>query len=321
MGYKLAGYDVVGVNEIDPKLTAMYLKNFKYVPVINMPIQEMVKQKAYPKNIYDIDVLDGSPPCSNFSMAGNREKDWGKKKKFREGQADQVLDDLFFWFIKVAADIRPKVVISENVKGMVSGTAKGYVSEVFKQFDLAGYDTQLFLLNSASMGVPQKRQRVFFISRRKDLNLPKVEMIFNEKPITYGEIKTMDGIIKPITEMEKMLLDKAVPSDGNLADINKRVRGKNIGFTMHIIRDSQVANTVSSGGAMYSYSDKRHLSTGELIRMQTFPADYDFNGNGYSHVKYVLGMSVPPYMMRGVAQKVAEQIFKVSPSPSGGITP
>jgi DNA (cytosine-5)-methyltransferase 1 len=46
-----------------------------------------------------LDILDGSPPCSSFSMAGNREKDWGKEKKFREGQAEQVLDNLFFDFI------------------------------------------------------------------------------------------------------------------------------------------------------------------------------------------------------------------------------
>ena len=49
-----------------------------------------------PQELYELDILDGSPPCSSFSMAGNREKDWGKDKVFREGQAMQVLDTLFF---------------------------------------------------------------------------------------------------------------------------------------------------------------------------------------------------------------------------------
>lgn len=316
MGYKRAGYSVIGVNEIDPELTAIYSKNFPKVKIINMPIQELVSKKAYPPEIYDIDVLDGSPPCSSFSMAGNREKDWQKDKKFREGQAVQVLDDLFFWFIKVAKEIRPKVVISENVKGMISGSAKGYVSEVFRQFDEAGYDTQLFLLNSASMGVPQKRQRVFFISRRKDLNLPKINLSFNEPPITFKELRKGDGVKKNMTEMEDMLLKNAKPSDSDLACINERIRNKRIGFTMKIVRDEQVCFTISSGGAMYSYQEKRHLTANELIRIQSFPLDYDFGRNDYSHIKYILGMSVPPIMMQKVAEQVAKQIFGLSPTPS-----
>ena len=53
----------------------------------------------FPEDLYNLDILDGSPPCSSFSMAGNREKDWGKTKVFREGQAEQRLDDLFFDYI------------------------------------------------------------------------------------------------------------------------------------------------------------------------------------------------------------------------------
>ena len=55
--------------------------------------------KEYPKELYNLDILDGSPPCSSFSTAGIREKGWGKLKKFREGQAKQILDDLFFEFV------------------------------------------------------------------------------------------------------------------------------------------------------------------------------------------------------------------------------
>lgn len=313
MGYKLAGYEVAGVNEIDPELTAMYTKNFPLVKIVNMPIQDMVKKKAYPPEAYGIDILDGSPPCSSFSMAGNREKDWGKDKVFREGQAKQVLDDLFFWFIQAARDLKPKVVIAENVKGMVAGKAKGYVSKIFREFDLAGYNTQLFLLNSASMGVPQKRERVFFIATSKEHfpDRPKLTLSFNETPVFFKDIKTEEGFIKPVTELEAKLLASSRPSDRSLADVNMRLRGKNIGFTMNIIRDDQVAPTTASGGAAYSFSAKRHLSTAELVRIQSFPQDYDFMRNGdYSHVKYVLGMSVPPIMMKGVAEQVAKQLFK-----------
>ncbi|MFK5284292.1 DNA cytosine methyltransferase, partial [Lacticaseibacillus paracasei] len=75
-------------------------------------------------------MLDGSPPCSSFSMAGNREKDWGKTKVFREGQSNQVLDDLVFVYIETIKRLQPKVALLENVKGLISGNAKAYVKKM-----------------------------------------------------------------------------------------------------------------------------------------------------------------------------------------------
>ena len=131
MGYKLAGFDVVGGVEIDPEMMALYRKNLNPPLSLSylMPIQEFKNRPLSGSEmaLYDLDVLDGSPPCSSFSMAGSREKAWGKKKKFREGQALQVRDDLFFHFIDVARWLRPKVVVAENVKGLIKGNARGYV--------------------------------------------------------------------------------------------------------------------------------------------------------------------------------------------------
>ena len=78
-------------------------------------------------------------------MAGTREKDWGKEKKFREGQALQVLDNLFFDFIDLAKELQPKIVVAENVKGLLQGGAKSYVRQIYRDFDLAGYYCQHFL--------------------------------------------------------------------------------------------------------------------------------------------------------------------------------
>ena len=94
-------------------------------------------------------------------MAGSREKKWSVKKKFREGQAEQVLDDLFFHYIDIAKKLQPKVVVAENVKGLIQGNARGYVKQIFKAFKEAGYSCQLFLLNAAAMGVPQRRREHF----------------------------------------------------------------------------------------------------------------------------------------------------------------
>lgn len=104
MGYKLAGFDVIGCNEIDPRMNKVYVAN--HHPRLNYlcDIREMVMKKL-PDELYHLDVLDGSPPCSSFSTAGAREEGWGKEKKFREGQTSQVLDTLFFDFIDLAKTI------------------------------------------------------------------------------------------------------------------------------------------------------------------------------------------------------------------------
>ena len=168
MGYKLAGYDVIGGVEIDKKIAAVYKKNMNPKHFYEMGIADFNKipDHELPEELFGIDILDGSPPCSSFSMAGSREKKWGKKTFFREGQEEQVLDDLFFQFIDTAKKLKPKVVVAENVKGLIQGNAKYYVKLIINRFKEIGYETQIFLLNAASMGVPQRRERVFFIAQR-----------------------------------------------------------------------------------------------------------------------------------------------------------
>ena len=116
MGYKLAGFDVIGCNEIDAKVNRCYVANhsprYNFLEDIRT-LRE--RERELPPDLYNLDILDGSPPCSTFSIAGNREKDWGKEKKFREGQSAQVLDTLFFDFIALAKELQPKVVVAEYV--------------------------------------------------------------------------------------------------------------------------------------------------------------------------------------------------------------
>ena len=77
----------------------MYVTNHHPKYNFNMDLREFNKLDNIPEELIGIDILDGSPPCTTFSTAGLREESWGKKKKFREGQAEQTLDDLFFVFL------------------------------------------------------------------------------------------------------------------------------------------------------------------------------------------------------------------------------
>lgn len=115
MGYKRAGFDVIGNNEIDPKINRLYVENNH--PKYNYceDLRAFNRRDDLPDELYHLDILDGSPPCTSFSTAGIREKGWGKAKKFREGQVRQTLDDLFFVFLDTVEKLNPKVVIAENV--------------------------------------------------------------------------------------------------------------------------------------------------------------------------------------------------------------
>ena len=88
MGYKLAGCDVIGCCEIDPKMNEVYVKNHNPKHNFLMDIRKFneIPNEELPEELFDLDILDGSPPCTTFSMAGDREDSWGKKKKFREGK-------------------------------------------------------------------------------------------------------------------------------------------------------------------------------------------------------------------------------------------
>lgn len=308
MGYKLAGYTVLGNCEIDPKINAMYVKNHHPKYNYEMGVQDLYKRNDIPEELYNIDILDGSPPCSTFSMAGAREDNWGKMKKFREGQAEQILDDLFFEFLNVAEMLKPKVIVAENVKGLIGGNAKGYVNLIVKRYNELGYDVQIFCINAATMGVPQKRERVFIIGRRKDLGLPPLKLSFNQKPITYGEFA--DDNYKPLNpdSMTYQRWLKRKPMDDSIGDTVARTEnGKLSGFTAPYIKLNKVANTLTAGGGMIRYDVPGNPSERDILAISTFPQDYDFNGNDAT---YVCGMSVPPLMMYGIANEINKQWFE-----------
>lgn len=305
MGYKLAGFDHLGGVEIDPEVAAVYKANHNPKYLYVQDIRDFADRNDLPDELFNLDLLDGSPPCSSFSMAGNREKDWGKAKVFREGQAMQRLDDLFFDYIRLAKKLQPKVVIAENVKGMLQGNAKAYVKRIKTEFESAGYKVQLFLLNAASMGVPQKRERVFFICQRNDLKLPVLKMEFNEKAIPFKYVDEGKVIRKSI---RKGILEyyKITPMGKSVSTVHP----KGMYFGTYKQHPELVSSTIiadSGGGIMLHHSEDGYLTDNEYIQIGTFPLDYNFKN---IEPKYLIGMSVPPVMTAQIAHQIYLQWFK-----------
>lgn len=305
MGYKLAGCEVIGCCEIDPKMNEVYVKNHHPKHNFLMDIRDFnaLPNEQIPEELFNLDILDGSPPCTTFSMAGDREESWGKKKKFREGQAEQTLDDLSFVFIDTVAKLKPKVVIMENVEGLIKGEAWSYVEKIYKQLHAIGYSVKHWLLKGQYMGVPQTRHRVFFVCLRNDVDfdLDTLDMSFNYEPIKFKEIKDCEVITPSDSVID--LISKAVPvSDKSLADVLIRTEGRNSRFNECIVWDENICPTIHHHGH-YRADDVSKFTRIDFIHAQTFPEDYD---EGTQNVNYICGMSVPPIMIKRIVTRLIE---------------
>ena len=313
MGYKLAGFDVIGCNEIDHRMMYTYCQNNNPRFPFLEPIQTFKERQDLPPELFNLDILDGSPPCSTFSMAGSREDAWGKMKHFREGQAEQVLDTLFFDFIDLAKKLQPKVVVAENVKGLVLGNAKDYVRRIYQGFEDAGYYVKHFLLDAQQMGVPQRRQRVFFVCLRKDLvgfvpceqtlfeTLPRLNMKFNEAVIPFKDVADGmgDGVDSP---KMRQFWELRMDGDLDLSNVNERKFGKSGMFNHQLVYPDKVCPTLAARKVcLIRFDIPKYLSATEVCCISSFPQDYNFSGQS---PHYVCGMSVPPVMMAQVASRI-----------------
>jgi DNA (cytosine-5)-methyltransferase 1 len=311
MGYKRAGCTIVAANDIDPEMAWHYKRNLNPPLYYLCPIRDLLTADL-PPELFALDILDGSPPCSTFSMAGSREKAWGKEKHFREGQAKQVLSDLFFDYLDLVGRLRPKVAIAENVKGMLIGNAKGYTKLVMARFKELGYRPQLFLLNAADCGVPQRRERVFFCALRDDIDRPLLKLEPRHRWISAGEA-TAD--VQVLTDAERVDTKPIATQirfwrntkPGDAFDIAcQKETGKKSFFGDYRLSSKQAAPTLKSEDFHYAHwSECRSLTFREWKRLGSFPDDYHAKTDKIG--KYMIGMSVPPKMTETVARAVIEQ--------------
>ena len=316
MGYKRAGCEVIAANDIDPEMAWHYKLNIKPKHYFLCPIRYLLTADL-PPELFELDILDGSPPCSTFSMAGSREKALGKDKHFREGQAKQVLSDLFFDYLDLVGRLRPKVAIAENVKGMLIGNAKGYTKMIMARFKELGYRPQLFLLNAADCGVPQKRERVFFVAIRDDIEAPKLELKPQHHWVSAGEACKDLQMLTPFEQedvapdiTQKRFWADTVPGH-SFSDACKKIRGKASFFNHVRLSEASPSCTLSSQQhTICHWAEMRRLTYREWKRLGSFPDDYHAKTDKIG--KYMIGMSVPPKMTEQVARAVCEQWLNVN---------
>lgn len=295
MGYKLAGYDHIGGVELIPHYARLYRANHNPKYFFEQDIREFVERDDLPDELYSLDILDGSPPCAAFSTSGARERLWGKKSEY-EGIKQQK-DDLPFVYTRLINKLRPKVCILENVSGLNKGNAKVYLKNIVDDLKDA-FDVQVFQLFAASMGVPQIRNRIFVIGRRKDLNLPALELNFNIPQIPFKVTKEFWHIWEnEITgQLLNKMWDEIQPGENHKIRFNlaKPHPNKPCFTLLESCSKPGVASVVHP-------FQKRKLNTKETQICFTFPLDFDFlDENPLS----CMGRSVPPVMMANLSHQI-----------------
>ena len=163
LGFEQAGFDVVGAVEFDPIHCAVHAFNFPNCTVIpqsvsNISGTEILDQIGREK----IDVVFGGAPCQGFSMIGKRALDDSRNSLVRD-------------FVRLISEIEPGWFVFENVKGLTVGKHRRFLDELIKEFERVGYSVRQpwRVLNAASFGVPQNRERLFLMGSRQDLNVPE----------------------------------------------------------------------------------------------------------------------------------------------------
>ena len=314
LGYIMAGGNILLANEFIESAKDTYQANFPTTKIIFEDIRKIsgsdilneIKLKKY-----ELDIFDGSPPCASFSTMGVREKHWGKEKIYSNKK--QRTDDLFFEFIRVANDIQPKIIIAENVPGLLLGNARKYFIKILKNFKKIGYNCKYKILNAANYGVPQNRKRVFFICVRKDIN----KKITFPKPYNY--VITVRDAIHDLMDTESGTslsryynsIFVKLPERICAKDIEKILKRKLTGYEDVVLDRSKwllPAKTLVSSVRVHPLKS-RYLSVLECKRLQSFPDDFILLGS-QSHQFERIGKSVPPLLMKAIANHVFKTILQ-----------
>src|SRR5262245_12386678 len=173
LGYRLAGFDVRAAVEFVPAARATYSANWPATAVLPDDVRTLDGKallEAAGLDVGELDLLAGAPPCASFSTAGKRHEKWGKVSSYSE--TAQRSDDLLLEYARLVGECQPRAFVAENVSGLVKGSAKGYFKEILAAFRSHGYRVGARLLDAQWLGVPQARERLFFVGVRRDLDTP-----------------------------------------------------------------------------------------------------------------------------------------------------
>ncbi len=310
-GFEAAGFKTIWANEYDKDIWETFEKNFPNTKLDRRSIRDVPSIE-----IPDCDGIIGGPPCQSWSEAGSL-----RGINDKRGQ-------LFFEFIRILRDKKPKFFLAENVSGMLASRHSDALNNIKKLLADSGYNLSFSLLNAVDYGVPQDRKRVFFIGIRNDL---KFDFTF---PNHYKKKRVLKDIILDINHNAISAKEKNYTNGNDCAIPNHEYMIG--GFSTMFMSRNRVRSwdepsfTIQAGGRhapIHPQAPKmefieqnkrifvqgqehlyRRLSIRECARIQTFPDSHIFYYKNLVAGYKMVGNAVPCNLAYFLAKSIHEQI-------------
>lgn len=315
LGFEKAGFNIPVANEFDKKIYETFKVNHPNTHLIEGDVRQVTREDIAPfLNNSEVDGIIGGPPCQSWSEAGSLRG------------IEDARGQLFFDYIRILKEFKPKFFLAENVSGMLANRHNEAVQNILKMFEEAGYDVSLTLVNAKDYGVAEERKRVFYIGFRKDL---KIDFVFPKGSTEDDEKKiTLRDIIWDLQET-------AVPSgeknhhNSNAINNNEYFTGAYSPIFMSRNRvkswDEQAFTVQASGRQcqlhpqapkMVKYGKNdcrfvagkenlyRRMTIREVARVQGFPDDFKFIYKDTNNAYKMIGNAVPVNLAYEIAAAI-----------------
>lgn len=318
LGFRMAGFRTLAASEFVPAAAETYRANFPDVPLLDEDIRDVTAADvlaAAGVEQGEVDVLEGSPPCSSFSTAGRGAAGWGKESRYSDTR--QRTDDLFFEFARILDGVQPRAFVAENVPGLAQGASQGYFASICDSLrDECGYLLTVHKIDAMWLGVPQHRERLIFVGLREDvaadLRIDPEACVPVPRPHAISIRKALATLPDPD---RRELRDRAAASIEGAsigAEWHRLAEGDSPrGSSFSLIRAAMdapcptitaTAATVSAAGVTHP-QEPRKFTPAELKALASFPHDFKLRGT-FQQRSERIGRAVPPFMMRAVAGRI-----------------
>jgi DNA (cytosine-5)-methyltransferase 1 len=318
LGFRQAGFKTVFANDIDRDACDTFERNLGEIHHGDIRMTEL------PQLDGQLDVLTAGFPCQPFSNAGSRKG---------------VNDDrgtLFQTAIDIVEKLNPKVVVFENVRGLLSfkNGERPLVEEICSQLSKLGYNVVFKLIDASQHNVPQRRLRLFIVGvkngkgladftfpravRRDDLTLEHTILDVPMDALHQDELMKLNP--------QAIHLGKLIPEGGSwknipydqlperlqrISDNIEKYRWPNFYRRFH---RSEIAGTITAAfkpenAGVWHPTEGRIFSVREISRIQTFPDWYVFAGKSVKSKYKQIGNAVPPRLAFEIAKSVKESIL------------
>ena len=317
LGFKSAGFDVLSAIEFIPEAAKTYKANFPGTFVYEADIRDLSGSdilSRFSLKRGELDVFEGSPPCSDFSTQRQSKsgKERGKFKVYSETK--QRVDDLFLEYARMLNEICPKVFVAENVANLVNeGEYFSKFIDVLSKSNEIGYNVGYKVYDFSSLGVPQSRKRVIIIGVRKDFNIMPKLPDFDLPVVTTRE--AIEDLIDMAPDIEMTDIErkycKLVPvgADVSYLSMLREKYGLKIMLFNHRrdMWDKPHATLVHNTRHIHQLRN-RWLTVAEGKRLCSFPDDFILTGTSSQQWERI-GRAVPPLAYYRIAEYIKSDIL------------